>query len=166
MNTANSTFDNNYQFYVFYDSLSFFINFFLTSFSINFLIIDRSTFWSSIDYQTINFARRNSLNLIMNQKRHLSTIFQIFERCWSQIERKYRHQNQKEVKMLQKVNIKWELSMSWNVRLFRTDVIKRIILVLLSDVSYKIFWKTSYCCRRRWRWRGEKVKIKVWGGIK
>jgi hypothetical protein len=31
--------------------------------------------------------------------------------------------------------------MNWNIRLFRTDVIERVILVLLSDVSHKIFWK-------------------------
>ncbi len=60
------------------------------------------------------------------------------------------------------MNVEWEVSMSWNVRLFRIDVIERIILLLVSDVSYNIFWIASYCCRRRRRRRGEKVKNKVW----
>ncbi len=41
----------------------------------------------------------------------------------------------KGMKTKQKVNVEWEVSMSWNIRLFRTDVIERVILALLSDVS-------------------------------
>ncbi len=48
--------------------------------------------------------------------------------------REYRHFGQKEMKTGQKVNVEWRVSMSWNIRLLRTDVIKRDILVLLSDV--------------------------------
>ncbi len=53
--------------------------------SISFRSSFRSTFRSSINHQLINFARWNSLDLIIDQKRHLSTIFQVFERCWSHI---------------------------------------------------------------------------------
>jgi hypothetical protein len=41
----------------------------------------------------------------------------------------------KEMKTKQKVNVEWEVSMNWNIRLFRTDVIEKVILALLSDVS-------------------------------
>jgi hypothetical protein len=63
-----STFDINHQLYVF---LSSFVN------SLFDFFIDQL-----FDHQLINFIKRNSSNVIIDQKRHLSTIFQVFERCW------------------------------------------------------------------------------------
>jgi hypothetical protein len=116
----------------------------------------RSTFLSSIDHQSINFTRRNSLDVIVDQKRHLSTIFQVFERFWSHIWEEYRHWDQKrseneaksECRMRSINELKHSIISNWRDRENHFSITKRRLienflknLILLSSSLRTARWK-------------------------
>jgi GT2 family glycosyltransferase len=126
--------------------------------SISFRFLFRSTFWSSIDHQSINFAKWKSLNVIINQKRHLSTIFQVFEKCWSHMWRRLsslrskrdKNEAKSECRMTSIDELKHSIISNWRDKKKHFNIIKRRIiksflnnLILLSSSLTTMRWKSE-----------------------
>jgi hypothetical protein len=127
--------------------------------STSFRLLFQSTFWSSIDHQWINFAKWNSLDVIVDQKRHLSTIFPSFwkvlisykEEISSSRSKRNENETKSECRMRTIDDLKHSVISNWRGRENHFSITKRRIIE--NFLKNPILLSSSLATTR---WKGEK----------